>query len=104
MSLQPEVTNVDLDELHDSSESVAPMFSKNIDLVKNVKVNLTAILGDAEITVDELFNLKEGSVVKLEQETSTPLTIELDGNLIAKGMLVAVDDNFGIKITEIKTI
>ena len=104
MSLQPEVNNIDLDELNDSSETETPLFSKNIDLVKNVKVDLTAILGNAEITVDELFNLKSGSVVKLIQETSTPLTIELEGSVVAKGMLVAVDDNFGIQITDIKTI
>ena len=103
MSLQHDVKNLELDELKDSSMSGVPMFSKNIDLVKNVKVKLTAMLGNAEITVDELFNLQTGSVVKLEQETTTPILIELEGNVVAKGMLVAVDDNFGIKITEIKT-
>lgn len=101
MSLQHDVNNVELDELSESNTEVAPIFSNNIDLVKNVKVQLTAKLGDCEMTVDELFKLKSGSVVTLDKETNMPLEIELEGKVVARGKIVAVDDNFGIQISEI---
>ena len=103
MNIQHDVKELEMDELEETPTSGAPLFSNNIDLVKNVKVKLSAILGDAEITVDELFNLKSGSVVKLNQEMTAPVIIQLEGNVVAKGTLVAVDDSFGIKITDIQT-
>ncbi len=101
MNLQHDVKGLELDELSDTGEGTAPIFSKGIDLVKNVKVQLTVKLGDTEMTVDELFSLKQGSVVKLNKETTMPVDVELDGKVIARGMIVAVDDNFGIQITDI---
>lgn len=102
MNISHDVNDIELKELDESSTNSAPMFANNIDLVKNVKVQLTVRLGDAELTVDELFNLKNGSIVEIAKETNQPLDIELEGKLVARGTLVAVDDNFGIKITEIR--
>jgi len=101
MTSQHDVNNYELDELNPDQAETKPMFANNMDLVRNVKVQLTIKLGDAELTVDELFTLEKGSIVKMIKETNQPLDIELEGKLIARGALVAVDDNFGIKITEI---
>lgn len=101
MSVTHDVQNIGFEELDNESTKGSPLFSSNIDLVKNVKVKLIVRLGSAEITVDELFNLKSGSVVKLDKETTMPIDVELEGRIVAKGTLVAVDDNFGIKITDI---
>jgi flagellar motor switch protein FliN/FliY len=102
MSIQHDVNEIELAELAQEISDAKPMFENNIDLVKNVKVQLSVVLGDAELTVDELFNLKNGSVVTIDKETTQPLEIVLEGKVIARGTLVAVDDNFGIKITEIR--
>jgi flagellar motor switch protein FliN/FliY len=101
MSESYNINNVELTELQDIETSSRPYFSGNIDLIKNVKVRLTVKLGDAEISVDELFRLKEGSVIRLEKEVNMPIDIDLDGKIIARGVIVAVDDSYGIKITEI---
>ena len=60
-------------------------------------------LGSAELTVAELFALKEGAVVELLQASDAPLDISLDGRVIGRGELVVVGDNFGVRITEIGT-
>lgn len=101
MSTQHDVSNYELDEISSNTADTKPFFANNLDLVKNVKVQLTIKLGNAELTVDELFNLKQGSVVEVQKEADQPLDIELDGKLVARGTIVAVDDNFGIKITEV---
>ena len=101
MSTDSTIYNIELEELGEDKTGSLKMFSENIDLIKNVKVRLLVKLGESELTVDELFNLKEGSIMKLNEEIDTPLDILLDGKLIAQGKLVAVDDNFGVKITNI---
>lgn len=77
-------------------------FDGNFSMISNVKVHLEVYVGDAELTVDELFGLQRDSVIPLSQAYDAPLSIKLDGKVVALGMLVVVDENFGIQITEIK--
>ena len=80
-----------------------PLFAGNLDLIQNVKVQLAVSLGTGELTVAELFALKEGAVVALEQASDAPLDILLDGRLIGRGELVVAGDSFGVRITRIGT-
>jgi len=62
---------------------------------------LEVIVGECSMSVAELFDLRESSVVKLDREAQAPVDVLLDGKRVARGTLVAVDDNFGVRITEI---
>jgi len=66
-----------------------------------VKARLTVCLGAAELTVGELLKAREHQVVRLDRTIDQPVDIFLEGQLIARGILVAVDDHFGVKITEL---
>lgn len=77
------------------------IIGNNLQLIQSVKITLMARIGDAEISVGELFSLKDGSVIKLDRLTTDPVDILLDGQVVARGKLVAVDDHFGISISEI---
>ncbi len=77
------------------------LYNGNLDLIKSLKVKLEVMVGGAEISVGELFSLKENSVLNLDKLTHEPLEIYLDGKAVARGNLVVVDNNFGICITEI---
>ena len=79
----------------------APLVAKNVDLVRGVKVRLEVRLGECEMSVGELFDLKADAVVALDRDVSAPVDVLLDGRLIARGTLVAAGDNFGVRITEI---
>ncbi|WLQ15713.1 FliM/FliN family flagellar motor switch protein [Hahella aquimaris] len=83
-----------------SSETGAKLRSDPLDLVKNVKVTLDVYLGDANLTVAELTALTNESVVKMNKQLNDPIELLLDGKVVARGKLVAVDDVFGIQITE----
>ena len=85
----------------ESGPTGANLYNGNLSLIKNLKVKLQVAVGGAEISVGDLFSLKENSVVNLDRLTTDPLDITLDGKIIARGNLVVVDDNFGICITEI---
>ena len=102
MNVDCQVDKLEYDELDNKPVNGGSLFSQNIDLIKNVKVKLEVRLGRCELSIDELFNLKETGVIKLDTEVDMPVEVLLDNNIIAKGMLVAVDDNFGVSITEIQ--
>ena len=74
---------------------------EQIGLIRDVKVSLAARLGRAEITVSRLFALKEGETITLEESVDAPVDLILEGKVVARGQIVAVDDRFGVRITEI---
>lgn len=78
-----------------------PAIESHLELIRSVKVRLSASLGEAVLTVGELTSLKDGSVIKLDREAGDPVDIVLEGKVIARGHLVAVDDNFGVRISEL---
>jgi flagellar motor switch protein FliN len=92
---------VELPELPTPSGMGQSILSGNLDVIKNVKVKLAVRVGEAVISVSELMAMKEEHVLKLDATLDQPVDILLEGNVVARGQLVAVDDNFGVRITEL---
>lgn len=81
--------------------SLTPLIERDINLIKHVQVELVVEIGSASLSVDELFALKVGDVVRLLEQVHEPASLCLDGKPVARGNLVAVQDNFAIQLTEI---
>lgn len=81
-----------------------PLVDIGSDILKDVPVSLQASLGGAELSVQELMELKAGSVVKLDLQLNDLVELKLSGSLVARGEIVAVGDHFGIRIVEIGKI
>lgn len=92
---------IELTDLSSEKPGEKTAFANPMDLIKGVKVSLSALIGKAELTVSELFALKEGGVVALDRDTREPVDIFLDGKLVGRAELVVVGDNFGLRIIEI---
>lgn len=75
--------------------------SKSLDLVLDVKVQITVQLGSCELPMREVLALTPGAVLQLRQQAKDPVGLYVNGKLIAYGEVVVVEDNFGIKITEL---
>lgn len=69
--------------------------------LRNVRVRLTVSLGTAELTVGELLGAKAQQVLRLDRGIEQPVDVLLEGHVVARGVLVAVDDQFGVRITEL---
>lgn len=80
---------------------MATFDSKNLDVVLDVKVQVTVQLGTCELPMREIFELNPGSVLQLRQQAKDPVGLFVNGKLVAYGEVVVVEDNFGIKITEL---
>lgn len=78
-----------------------PMEEKTLDIVLDVKVKVTVQLGSCLLPMREVLELAPGSVVQLTQHASDPVGLYVNDKLVAYGEVVVVDDNFGIKITEL---
>ena len=77
------------------------MDEKTLDIVLDVKVKVTVQLGSCQLQMREVLELAPGSVVQLNQHASDPVGLYVNEKLVAYGEVVVVEDNFGIKITEL---
>ena len=73
----------------------------NSKLIENVGVELEALLGGTSMTVAELTALAPGGVVALDAQLNAAVELRLNGVAVARGELVAVGENFGVRLTEI---
>ena len=77
------------------------MDEKSLEIVLDVKVKVTVQLGSVNLPMREVLELATGSIVQLMQHASDPVGLFVNDKLVAYGEVVVVEDNFGIKITEI---
>lgn len=83
-----------------SPEQYAGM-NKNLELVMDVKLSLTVELGRTELPIKKVLELTRGSVIELDKIAGEPVELFANGKLIAKGEVVVIEDNFGLRITSI---
>ncbi|WMM26612.1 flagellar motor switch phosphatase FliY [Tissierella sp. MB52-C2] len=75
----------------------------SIDLVGDIPVEITVELGRAHKRISEILEFGQGTVVELDKLVGEPLNIYANGKYIAKGEVVVIDDNFGVRVTEIES-
>jgi flagellar motor switch protein FliN/FliY len=73
----------------------------NIELLESVQLMLTAELGRTRVTMEDIHELGDQSLVELEKTVGDPIDIMLNGELFARSEVVTVSENFGVRITEI---
>ncbi|MGL5354090.1 MAG: flagellar motor switch phosphatase FliY, partial [Clostridium sp.] len=74
---------------------------KNIDLILDVPLNVSVVLGRTKKSVKDILNLSTGSLIELEKLAEEPVEVLVNGKKIAYGEVVVVDENFGVRITNI---
>ena len=77
------------------------MDPKSLDIVMDVKVRVTVQLGSSVLPMSDVLELDVGSVVQMNQNAADPVGLYVNDKLVAYGEVVVVEDNFGIKITEL---
>ena len=77
--------------------------ASDIDMILDIPVQLTVELGRTKIPIRHILQLAQGSVVELDGLAGAPMDVFVNGCLIAQGEVVAVNDKFGIRVTDIVT-
>ena len=73
----------------------------NLDLIMDVRLDLTLEVGRTRITVRNLLDLTQGSVVELDKLAGEPLDVLVNGTLVAHGEVVMVNEKFGIRLLDV---
>jgi flagellar motor switch protein FliN/FliY len=73
----------------------------NLDLLLGVDLEVTADIGTALMSVQRVLALGPGSVVEFRRTVDQPIDLKVNGTVIARGEVVAVDGRFGLRITEL---
>lgn len=94
-----DVRPVQLPDLEESPAATAAQ--ANIGLLMDVDLRMTVELGSTTRTIRELLHIDEGTVIELDQLAGEPVAILVNHQPIARGEVVVIDDNFGVRVTEI---
>jgi flagellar motor switch protein FliN/FliY len=70
-------------------------------MLADVEMHVTAELGRTRMNVAELLALGAGSVIELDRAAGSPIDLLVNGTLIARGEVVVVDEEYGVRLTEI---
>ncbi|MBU3074194.1 flagellar motor switch phosphatase FliY [Clostridium estertheticum] len=81
----------------------APLYNnpRNIDLILDVQLEISVVLGKTKKNIRDILNLGTGSLIELDKLAEEPVEILVNGKKVAYGEVVVVDENFGVRITSI---
>jgi len=75
--------------------------AKGIDLVYNIPLQVVVELGKTKKEISEILEFNTGTIVVLDKIAGDPVEIVVNGKLIARGEVVVIDENYGVRITDI---
>lgn len=99
-TLEPEVEvhKASFQSLKETSTTTVP---KNIDLILDVPLEISVVLGRTKKSIKDILNLGTGSLIELDKLAEEPVEILVNGKIVAYGEVMVVDENFGVRITSI---
>jgi flagellar motor switch protein FliN/FliY len=106
---EPEKTTLDTNtkitvnpvEYHEFQEEPISTQTSSLELILDVPLEVTVELGRTNKTIKEILEISPGTIVELDKMAGEPVDILVNGKLVAKGEVVVIDENFGVRITEI---
>jgi flagellar motor switch protein FliN/FliY len=95
--------NAELAELEEFNEDrdITPQEKRKLDTILDIPVTISMEVGRSNISIRNLLQLNQGSVVELDRVAGEPLDVLVNGTLIAHGEVVVVNDKFGIRLTDV---
>ena len=94
------VQTAELEELSEDTD-VSDDDKRKLDAILDIPVTISMEVGRSQISIRNLLQLNQGSVVELERVAGEPLDVLVNGTLIAHGEVVVVNDKFGIRLTDV---
>ncbi|CAH7199667.1 FliM/FliN family flagellar motor switch protein [Vibrio chagasii] len=98
----PDLDDLDLDDLADDIDLGADKeHVSNISLLKSIPVDITVEVARKTLILDELLNLKAGSVVMLEKHEGDPVDIKINGTAFGTGEIISKNGQYGVRLLSI---
>ena len=98
---EADVAAASLSELSDSAPVAVDEGNPDLEVVLDIPVKISMEVGSNQISIRNLLQLNQGSVIELERLAGEPLDVLVNGTLIAHGEVVVVNEKFGIRVTDV---
>lgn len=95
------IQNAQLHSFEPADLNLSGSQKDNLQLLMDVPLQISVEIGSARRKVKDILEFTQGTIIELERQAGAPVDIIVNGNLIAKGDVVVIDDNFAVRITEI---
>ena len=99
--MEKEPKNLDISKLENLERPKKIEKSKTYNLLLDVDLELSAILGETNIPLKKVLDITKGTIIELDNKTTTPIKLLANGSEVARGEVVIIEDNFGLRITDI---
>jgi len=86
------------------SKDLKSIDEKGLEIIMDIPLEVSVELGRVKMQVREVVELGAGSIVEIDKTAGEPVDVMVNGRLVARGEVVVIDDNFGVRITEILSI
>lgn len=100
----PSGAKVQMAEFEDLASDNLPMNrdeDRNLDMILDIPVTIAMEIGRTKISIRNLLQLNQGSVVELDRLAGEPMDVLVNGTLVAHGEVVVVNEKFGIRLTDV---
>ena len=101
--MQPvQPVNVQQATFQNFSGDINPLQSQeNIELIKDVPLEVTVELGRTHKSINEILDFAPGTIIELDKIAGEPIDVLVNGKYVAKGEVVVIEESFGVRVTEI---
>ena len=103
MQPQPAVNyrNAQLAQFENFEAPLGSEQKENLQLLMGVPLQISVEIGSTKKKIKDILEFSQGTIIELERQAGAPVDVMVNGNLIARGDVVVIDDNFAVRITEI---
>ena len=103
MPMQPQVNyqNAQLAQFESMDVALGSEQKDNLKLLMGVPLQISVEIGSTTRKIKDILDFAQGTIIELERQAGAPVDVIVNGNLIARGDVVVIDDNFAVRITEI---
>ena len=103
MQPQPAVNyrNAQLAQFDNFDTPLGTEQKENLQLLMDVPLQISVEIGSTKKKIKDILEFSQGTIIELERQAGAPVDVMVNGNLIARGDVVVIDDNFAVRITEI---
>ena len=95
------ISGVEFAQANPSGTQMRGNDDRNLNLLMDIRMGLTVELGRSEMPLKDILKLAKGSVIELDRLSGEPVDLFVNNKLIARGEVVVIDDNFGLRITQL---
>lgn len=99
--MEEEPKNLDISTLENIERPKKQERPKTYNLLLDVELEMSAILGETDIPLKKVLDITKGSIIELDNKTLEPIKLLANGCEVARGEVVIVEDNFGLRITSV---